>query len=430
MDGVYLAHHGIKGMKWGVRRWQNNDGSLTPAGYDHYGVEKYKSDYEKAKNDLRKTKLYGGNTNKAHAEYNYRKKEYSDVKARSAFKSQKSIPKRQQTLIEKYKKEGYTQEEAEVAAYKRAKTEKILKGVLATAAVAAVAYGTYKYADYAFDKKLGTGTTLSRVSKELHEGGSRGVFDAFYAVNDKSSHDKARYGGLYALQMRRGDYGYVAPKVYEKKIGVDSAIKVASRKHAKEAFAKELAKGDNLTTVRNELRALGYGRYNNPAVLEELDKFSKTGKIGGHLYDAINKSLVARDLETTKMFYRSLKNAGYGAVKDVNDAKYSGFRTKLPLIIFDSSKVSVKQVNQLADSKIIKDANRVIKENAANANMKSIAPTAAYYSSMATLAFGLSSYASSASEQKAVLEYRREHPNSKLSRNEIIRNYYGQKNEV
>lgn len=36
MTDTYIEHFGVKGMKWGVRRYQNKDGSLTPAGKKRY----------------------------------------------------------------------------------------------------------------------------------------------------------------------------------------------------------------------------------------------------------------------------------------------------------------------------------------------------------------------------------------------------------
>ncbi len=46
MNNTYLAHYGTKNMKWGVRRYQYEDKSLTPEGRIHYGVgpERVKAD--------------------------------------------------------------------------------------------------------------------------------------------------------------------------------------------------------------------------------------------------------------------------------------------------------------------------------------------------------------------------------------------------
>lgn len=39
MDRNSLMHHGVKGMHWGIRRYQNEDGSLTALGREHYGIK-------------------------------------------------------------------------------------------------------------------------------------------------------------------------------------------------------------------------------------------------------------------------------------------------------------------------------------------------------------------------------------------------------
>lgn len=43
-DKTYLAHHGILGQKWGVRRFQNKDGSYTAAGKKRKNLDKNKKE--------------------------------------------------------------------------------------------------------------------------------------------------------------------------------------------------------------------------------------------------------------------------------------------------------------------------------------------------------------------------------------------------
>lgn len=60
---TYLAHHGIKGMKWGVRRYQNEDGGLTAKGIKRYsgkhGAAKYIRDTNPAMQKRQKARRIG-----------------------------------------------------------------------------------------------------------------------------------------------------------------------------------------------------------------------------------------------------------------------------------------------------------------------------------------------------------------------------------
>lgn len=62
-------HHGVKDQKWGLRRWQNKDGTLTTAGYYHY---------------------YGrGKRNKTKKAYGRREEDIIDIKPTRSYEERK-----------------------------------------------------------------------------------------------------------------------------------------------------------------------------------------------------------------------------------------------------------------------------------------------------------------------------------------------------
>ena len=56
MTDLELYHFGTKGMRWGARRYQNKDGSLTPAGKKRYSDDPDRQAVDSAKIKVKSAK--------------------------------------------------------------------------------------------------------------------------------------------------------------------------------------------------------------------------------------------------------------------------------------------------------------------------------------------------------------------------------------
>lgn len=96
---VYLAHHGVKGQKWGVRRYQNEDGTYTAAGKSRY-LKKAERMVEKYESQREKSRITTAKLNRRLSEHKSSDSLYRKAKRESA-KSQKVLNK----TAEYFKKE-------------------------------------------------------------------------------------------------------------------------------------------------------------------------------------------------------------------------------------------------------------------------------------------------------------------------------------
>ena len=266
----YVAHFGIKGMKWGLRRYTR-----------------------------------------------YNKKSDHQLK-----------------LEAKYQQKGKTKEEAEAAAKKRIKIEKTIAAsagiVLGAAATVAL---IKKYKDYSDDIIVGTKDNPIYRMEMMNDTKDHDMSGAVYGVYKKKDTPQyfgvlakqRNMAELYTNQAKEHLGIKTDPKnAHAMKMAYDSGVKMASTKNSKKIF-KDLMKND--PTFKKNVNKMGTTVLFDPNHRNQYDTFIRdlagTGKKG-----------TGRDSDAAKQFFSELSKRGYGAIHDSNDAKFSGFGAKSAGIFF------------------------------------------------------------------------------------------------
>lgn len=257
-----------------------------------------------------------------------------------------------------------SEKEAEEAAAKKIKTQKIIAGVAGVSLASVAAYVAYnKYADEFIDKTLKSGTKFQTIDRGLVSSagkayarklkGRDGRYYASYGFRDKII-----YKGLYGKHL-------FSDLRTQSIVSIESSntkdFKIPSRSKAASIFS-DLYKNDSAfrSAVQTVANASQMQYEKDGARKQTLNMFRKgtrsmfdeSGKnLTSNGYDLFNALLTSKyepfQKDAAEKFYTKLKEAGYNAIVDMNDKKYSGYKTRNPLIIFDMDNVVQNQIREI-----------------------------------------------------------------------------------
>lgn len=320
-----LYHHGIKGQKWGIRRYQYADGTYTPAGRKRYGVSQSSS------NAQRVATMMG-----------MRVKDVVNT-------ARTQVTGRQ--YVDTYLKRGTT--------FARIQTSKEFENF--------AFYATYKKADS--DKYMGlfgknltsrANSDAKRAEKIANASGSEAD-----AATAKQLRDKANN-----------------MKVYQLKLETTKKLKVPSDENASDITANLLKDSefkknvvasieDSKEKMRRPTQQVLFKQAQN-ALNKDPSKMTTSEKVA--VYKALNLSLTnhnQQEVAAQAKFYSELKKKGYNALLDYNDKDYSSYHAKRPMIVFDTDSVKLQSVTETNPKVVEKmyakyNTERIMKEVGAN----------------------------------------------------------------
>ncbi len=297
----YLAHHGVKGQKWGVRRYQYADGSLTPAGRKRY-----------SSNTSRFTKNAG-------------------------LKTKEMVNTARTRITGKQYVDGYLKDGTSLARIQTAQNFE-------------------KFAFYATYKKHDTEEYMGLFGKNLM---SRAAADAKRAEKQASaSGSEEDIANAQVLRERADNI-----KVYQLKLEATKKLKIPSDENASDITAKLLKEDefkknvvasieDSKEKMKRPTQQLLFNQAQN-ALKKDSDRMTSSEKVA--VYKALNLSLVnhnAQEIAAQNRFYGELKKKGYNALLDYNDKEFSSYHAKRPMIVFDVDSVKLQSISE-ANPKVV-----------------------------------------------------------------------------
>ena len=290
MTNTELYHYGVKGMKWGVRRYQYADGTLTPSG----------------------KKRYQGNS-----------KDFNNIKVKDFINSARTRLTGNQ-YVDTYLKKGTT--------FARIQTSENFENF--------AFYATYKKKD--MDKYLGLfGKNLTdRANNEARQAEKK-------ANKTKSDEDIANAKELRQKANETKVYQLKIDAVKKLKVPSDeNASHITAQLLKEKEFKDNLVASikDSKEKMKRPTQQILFKQAEN-ALNKDPDKMTSSEKVA--IYKAFNLSLVhhnAQEIAAQDRFYSELKKKGYNALLDYNDKSYSSYHAKRPMIVFDTDSVKLQSV--------------------------------------------------------------------------------------